>query len=59
MEELKKVLLKAGFRDIVIQEKDNSDEIIRSWNFGEGVEKMVFSAYVQARKRSDYIQKIL
>jgi hypothetical protein len=55
VEELKKVLAKAGFRDIVIQEKDNSDEIIRSWNFGEGVEKMVFSAYIQARKPSGHM----
>jgi hypothetical protein len=53
VEELKKILGKAGFRDIVIQEKDNTDEIIRSWNFGEGIEKMVFSAYVQTRKPSN------
>jgi len=52
VEELKRILVKAGFRDIVIQEKDNTDEIISSWNFGEGVEKMVFSAYVQARRPS-------
>jgi hypothetical protein len=52
VEELKQVLGKAGFIDIVIQEKDNTDKIIRSWNFGEGVEKMVFSAYVKARKPS-------
>ncbi len=53
MGELKKFLGKAGFEDIVIQEKDNTDEIIRSWNFGEGVEKMVFSAYIQAIKPAD------
>ena len=39
-----------GFTDIVIRGKENSDEIIRGWNFGEGVEKMVFSSYVQAIK---------
>lgn len=50
MEELKEILEKAGFTDIVVQNKDNSDEIIRSWNFGEGVEKMVFSAYIKATK---------
>ncbi|MGO9614266.1 MAG: hypothetical protein ACLPX5_14710 [Dissulfurispiraceae bacterium] len=50
MEELKKILSTKGFTSIVIQDKDNSDEIIRSWNFGEGVEKMVFSAYVKALK---------
>ncbi len=50
MEELKTILEKAGFSDITIQDKDNSDEIIRSWNFGQGVEKMVFSAYIKAFK---------
>jgi arsenite methyltransferase len=50
VEELKEILKKSGFTDIVIQNKDNSDEIIRSWNFGEGVEKMVFSAYIKATK---------
>lgn len=50
MEELKEILKKTGFTNIVIQDKENSDEIIKSWNFGEGVEKMVFSAYIQAKK---------
>jgi hypothetical protein len=50
VQELKKILEKAGFTDIKIQDKDNSDEIIKSWNFGEGVEKMVFSAYIKAKK---------
>lgn len=50
MEELKKILSTAGFTAIVVQDKDNSDDIIRSWNFGEGVEKMVFSAYLKALK---------
>jgi len=50
VEELKELLSGAGFTDIVIHDKDNSDEIIRSWNFGEGVEKMVFSAYITSLK---------
>jgi hypothetical protein len=50
--ELQTLLSNAGFTDIVIQDKDNSDEIIKGWNFGEGVEKMVFSAYIQAKKPS-------
>jgi hypothetical protein len=50
VEELKGILEKAGFTGIVIQDKDNSDEIIRNWNFGDGVEKMVFSAYIKAFK---------
>jgi hypothetical protein len=48
--ELEKLLSTAGFTDIIIKDKDNSDEIIKGWNFGEGVEKMVFSAYIQAKR---------
>ncbi len=50
MEELRSMLEKAGFTNIVIRDKEKSDDIIKSWNFGEGVENMVFSAYIQARK---------
>ena len=50
MEELRHLLSNAGFIDITIQDKDNSDDIIKSWNFGEGTEKMVFSAYIQAKR---------
>lgn len=50
MEELRNLLCNAGFIDIEIQYKDNSDDIIKSWNFGEGTEKMVFSAYILAKR---------
>ena len=50
MEELRQLLKTAGFTGIVVQDKDNSDDIIKSWNFGEGTEKMVFSAYIQAKR---------
>ncbi|HKZ56762.1 MAG TPA: hypothetical protein VJ024_03570 [Thermodesulfovibrionales bacterium] len=50
MEELKVMLEAAGFSDIKIKDKEKSDDIIKSWNFGEGVENMVFSAYIQAKK---------
>ncbi len=50
MKELKGILEKSGFTDVTIEEKEKSDEIIKSWNFGEGVEKMVFSAYIRAKK---------
>ena len=40
----------AGFSDITIKDKEKSDEIIKGWNFGEGVQNMIFSAYIQARK---------
>jgi hypothetical protein len=52
VEELKEILKEAGFTDIVVQGKENSDEIISGWSFGEGIEKMVFSAYIQAIKPS-------
>ena len=55
MAELKDLLRTAGFGDISIQDKDNSDEIIKSWNFGEGVEKMVFSAYIKAIRPPEII----
>jgi hypothetical protein len=50
VEELEDMLRKAGFGDIVITEKEKSNEIIKGWNFGEGVENMVFSAYIKAKK---------
>ncbi len=50
MEELKSILEKAGFTDITTEGKEQSEEIIKSWNFGEDVEKMVFSAYIKAKK---------
>lgn len=50
MEELRTILRKTGFADIQIVDKQNSDEIIRSWKFGEGVEQMVVSAYIKAIK---------
>lgn len=50
MEELKTILGKIGFTDIRFVDKQNSDEIIKSWKFGEGVERMVVSAYIKATK---------
>jgi len=50
VEELKAMLGAAGFSDITIKDKEKSDEIIKGWNLGEGVEHMVFSAYIQAKK---------
>jgi hypothetical protein len=46
------MLQTAGFTDIAIEGKEKSDEIIKGWNFGEGVEHMVFSAYIWAKKPS-------
>lgn len=50
MEELEGMLKKAGFTDIRIKDKEKSNEIIKGWNFGEGVENMVCSAYILAKK---------
>jgi len=50
VEELKMILTDVGFQDISIIDKQNSDEIIKSWKFGEGVEKMVVSVYIKATK---------
>jgi len=44
------ILTDVGFQDISIIDKQNSDEIIKSWKFGEGVEKMVVSVYIKATK---------
>jgi arsenite methyltransferase len=50
VEELKRMLGVAGFTNITINGKKKSKEIIKNWNFGEGIENIVFSAYIQARK---------
>jgi len=47
---VRQILKDAGFCDIVIIGKDNSEEIIKSWNTSKGAEHMVFSAYIHAVK---------
>jgi len=47
---VRQILEEQGFKKISITRKDNSDLIIRNWNFGNGTEKMVFSAYIRAAK---------
>jgi hypothetical protein len=48
--EVKRILSDLGFKEISITGKEQSEEIIRGWNLGEGAEKVVFSAYIQAVK---------
>jgi hypothetical protein len=48
--EVKKILSDLGFQEINIRPKEQSEKIIREWNVGEGAEKVVFSAYIQAVK---------
>jgi len=50
LSDLKKILDDAGFVDVSIQPKGNSDEVITSWEAKRGFEGKVFSAYVTARK---------
>ncbi len=44
----------AGFEDVQITPKDESREFIRDWAPGRGVEDYVVSAYIEARKPTDY-----
>jgi hypothetical protein len=44
------MLSSLGFQEVEIARKERSDEIIRSWNVGQGAEHRVFSAYVRALK---------
>ncbi|WP_343215395.1 arsenite methyltransferase [Ereboglobus sp. PH5-10] len=48
--DLEKILSDAGFVDVSIQPKGNSDEVITSWEAKRGFEEKVFAAEVTARK---------
>jgi len=48
--EVEEILSNLGFQEINIRTKDQSEKIIQGWNVGEGAEKVVFSAYIQAVK---------
>ncbi len=48
--ELIRILEDAGFADIVIKTKGNSDEVISSWDSKRGFESKVFAAEVTATK---------
>jgi arsenite methyltransferase len=50
VEELYPVIAKAGFIDISIKPKYNSDAIISEWQPGDNIEAYVFSAYISAKK---------
>lgn len=50
--DLEKILTDAGFVDVVIRPKGNSDEVIGSWEAKRGFEQKVFAAEVTARKPS-------
>ena len=42
-----------GFEAVSVIKKLKGEEIIKSWNFGVGTERLVFSAYIIARKPAD------
>jgi len=48
--DLEKILADAGFVDVVIRPKGNSDEVITSWEAKRGFESKVFAAEVTGRK---------
>lgn len=48
--DLERILADAGFTDIVIRPKGNSDEVITSWDAKRGFESKVFAAEVTATK---------
>lgn len=48
--DLEKILADAGFTDVAIRPKGNSDEVITSWESKRGFEQKVFAAEVTAHK---------
>lgn len=50
--ELLAILQEAGFVDIVVRPRGNTDDIVGSWDHKHGFEKQVFAAEVLARKPS-------
>jgi len=52
--DLEKILADAGFVDVKIKPKGNSDEVITSWEAKRGFEDKVFAAEVTARKPKGY-----
>lgn len=49
--EVEQILSDSGFKEIGIRTKEQSEKIIREWNVGQGAEKVVFSAYILAKKQ--------
>jgi arsenite methyltransferase len=49
-DKVRQILDELGFETVIITRKDRSEEIIKGWNLGVGIEQMVFSAYITAQK---------
>lgn len=50
VDDLEDMLQKAGFRDLCIQPKEESRELVREWVPGRGLEDYILSATIEARK---------
>jgi arsenite methyltransferase len=50
VEDLFPMIESAGFTDISITPKNNSDEIISGWKPGANIEQLIYSAYISAKK---------
>lgn len=50
VENIEKMMQACGFKDINLVPKANSDDIIRSWNFGDHIEDYVASYLIEAIK---------
>lgn len=50
VENIHSMLQQTGFHDIVLQPKDNSGEIVKSWSLGDNIEDYVASYDIQATK---------
>lgn len=50
VEDVRKMIDEAGFKDICLTLKDNSREIIKSWQLGEHIEDLVASCIIEATK---------
>lgn len=49
-DEVERILSDLGFKEISINSKEKSEEIIREWAISKSAEKVVFSAYINAVK---------
>jgi hypothetical protein len=47
---VRQILIGLGFEDVSITRKENTEAVIKSWNFKEGTERCVSSCYIRAKK---------
>jgi hypothetical protein len=49
-DEVRQILISLGFQDVSVTREENTEEIMKSWNFKEGTEQFVFSGYITTKK---------